>query len=237
MINLKEYTTGQSAHKDSDKKDYYKWAIWIENGESDISEIDYVEYLLHSTFKNRLRKATNLSDKFKIESSGWGEFNIEITVVKKNGERLQLSHWLTLGDGYESVNVKSEAPELKLSKVYISHSDADTRTAQQLEYMLTDLGMDVVSASDVDPGNSIEDYIIDSITSSDAVITINSENESDWQKAEIKIADKLSKKIIPLYSIIDEEEKKSSFSSRLDLDESYGNILKDLGGQINKLNF
>ena len=93
----KEYITAQSSTKGKDKKDYYKWAIWIENGESDIADIKSVVYHLHSTFKNRIREFTDPSTNFKIESSGWGEFRIDITITKKSGETLQLVHWLALG--------------------------------------------------------------------------------------------------------------------------------------------
>ena len=68
MNYLKEFKIGQSALRDSSRKDYYKWEIWIENGNHDISEIDYVQYLLHSTFRNRLRTGSALTESFKIKS-------------------------------------------------------------------------------------------------------------------------------------------------------------------------
>ena len=237
MMFSKEYITAQSSTKSKDKKDYYKWAIWIENGESDIADIKSVVYHLHSTFKNRIREFTDPSTNFKIESSGWGEFRIDITITKKSGETLQLVHWLALGD--EDMDVVERGvsePEIQ-KKVYISYSKIDTRKAQLLESMLTDLGMDVASGSDIEPGRPIQEYIEESISEADAVITINSEQENDWQKAELQIAKKLSKTIIPMEEILQKEEENSKFRSRVYSDMDYGANLKSLGSQIKKLKF
>ncbi|WP_339708433.1 pYEATS domain-containing protein [uncultured Kriegella sp.] len=239
MIYAKEYSIGQSSQRDKNRKDYFEWAIWIENGELDVSEIDYVEYLLHSTFKNRLRKVTDVSTGFKLKSKGWGEFRIEISITKKDGETLQMAHWLVLRDFYQSAESENEVPRMTSKKIYISHADVDTRTAQRLEFILTDLGMEVISADNLESEGSLQDNIVSSINASDAIITINSGTENEWQNAEIQIANELSKTIIPMDSIVDADLNKadSNISSRLNLDESYGKTLKTLGNQINKLKF
>lgn len=237
MMFSKEYITAQSSTKSTSRKNYFNWAIWIENGESDIADIESVVYLLHSTFKNRVHRFTDPSTNFKIESSGWGEFRVEITVTKKTGESLQLAHWLSLGDDDMDV-VERGAPEPEISKkVYISYSKIDTRKAQLLETMLTDLGMEVASGSDIEPGRPIQEYIEESISEADAVITINSDQENDWQKAELQIAEELSKTIIPMDDILAEEEEKSVFKSKVYSDSDYGENLKSLGSQIKKLKF
>ncbi|PCJ94422.1 MAG: hypothetical protein COA50_11715 [Flavobacteriaceae bacterium] len=237
MMYSKEYNVRQSSEKDSSRKDYYKWAVWIENGGSDISDIDYVQYLLHSTFKNRFRKISEVSTGFRMKSSGWGEFKIEISVTKKSGESIQMSHWLNLKNDFQDTDEVNKESELNSKKLYISHSDADIRKAQYLQIMLTDLGMDVVSTSDVELGASLKDYITESINSSDAVISINSETGSDWQKAEIKIANELDKTVIPMESFINIKKKNSNFSSISGTDRSYTENLKDLGDKIKKIKF
>ena len=239
MIYAKEFTIGQSSQRDKKSKDYFEWSIWIENGELDVSEIDYVEYLLHRTFKNRLRKVTDVSTGFKLNSKGWGEFRIEISIIKKNRETIQMAHWLVLRDSYRSAEGENDIPKVNPKKIYISHADVDTRTAQRLEFILTDLGMEVISANDLESEGSLQENIVSSINASDAIITINSGTENEWQNAEINIAKELSKTIIPMDSIIDSDINKanSNISSRLNLDESYGKTLKALGNQINKLKF
>jgi len=237
MMFSKEYITAQSSTKSPTKKDYYNWAIWIESGQSDLSEIESVVYLLHSTFKNRVQKFTDPSTNFKIESSGWGEFRAEITITKKSGESLQLAHWLSLGDEDMDVVERGVLEPETQKKVYISYSKIDTRTAQLLESMLTDLGMEVASGSDIEPGVPIQEYIEESINEADAVITINSGQQNDWQKAELQIAEGLSKTIIPIDSILEKKDEKSVFNSRVYSDRDYGENLKSLGNQIKKLKF
>lgn len=238
MLNYtKEYKIGQSSKKDSNRKDYYKWEVWIENGENDISEIDYVEYLLHSTFNNRLRKSTDASSSFKIESSGWGEFRVEITIAKKSGTTFQMAHWLKLSDDYNSLNTEEESNVLK-KKIFISHSNLDTRKAEQLISILSDLGMEASSSSDIDPGVSIFNYISDEINSSDVVMTINADKDNAWQKAELEIAENLSKRIIPIETFFDSQndiQNISSKSSYINIDDSYAENLKNLGDEIKKL--
>ena len=237
MIFSKEYFVDQtSSHHDS-RKDYYKWAIWIVSAESDISEIEYVEYLLHSTFKNRLRKITDPSEGFRLKSAGWGEFRVEITIVKKTGEMLQLAHWLSLRDDNANVIARGAPPEIEQKKIYISYSRMDERKAQLLESMLIDLGMEVASGSDIKPGIPIDEYIEESIKEADAVITIHTDQQNDWQKTEIEIAEGLAKTIIPMDQILDQTEEESPSKSRFYSDEEYGMKLKSLGDKFTNLKF
>ena len=152
MMYSKEFSVAQNSQKDKSKKDFYKWAVWIEANESDLSAIDHVEYLLHPTFPNRLRKSDDHASNFKIESKGWGEFRIDISITKNSGEVIKLWHWLSLSDDeIEVVSRGGTEEETKPKKVYISYSKIDTRAAQLVESMLTDLGMEVASGSDIQP--------------------------------------------------------------------------------------
>lgn len=58
-----------------------KWKIWLKgvnaNGEDEpLPYIDYVEYLLHDTFEQPLRKVTEYP--FTLQEKGWGEFDMKI---------------------------------------------------------------------------------------------------------------------------------------------------------------
>ncbi len=237
MNYLKEFKVGQSAQKDPNRNDFYEWEIWIENGDRDISEIDYVQYLLHSTFRNRLRTGKALTESFKIKSSGWGEFSIGISIFLKSGEQIQTSHWLQLGDDVHTASVKEDFDEQQTA-VYLSYSDANAKEAKTLSTMLLDLGMDVVSTIDIDPGVAVEEFIMSSIAATDAVITINYDESNNWQKAEVELAHDLSKKVISIEDIIGSKDavklKKSGGSI---LDRSYESDLRALGSQIKKIKF
>lgn len=237
MIYSEEYKIGQSSAKDLSVKDYYEWAIWIEPNPRQLSEIEYVEYLLHPTFKNRLRKVEDLKSGFRLESKGWGEFLIEISIFKKNGERLQLTHWLELKDNYTTIEEEIKNPDFKGKKVYISYSKIDSRKAKTLASLLVDLGMKVSSGSHYQAGVPIEDYIENSIDTADLVININSERPTAWHQSELDFAQKKSKEIISMDNIIDAGMEKSSFKSRHIADSSYGKNLKTLENHFKSIKF
>lgn len=68
------------------EKDWYKWQIELAGPMSALSEIGVVEYILHPTFPNRIRKTKNAEDHFRLESAGWGEFDITVNVYFINGD-------------------------------------------------------------------------------------------------------------------------------------------------------
>lgn len=235
MIYSEQYKVGQSSEKDTAIKDYYKWAIWIEPNSSELSEIERVEYLLHPTFKNRLRTITDEQTKFRLESKGWGEFMIEITIFKKNGEELRLTHWLTLGEDYATVDEDADNSDLEGKKVYVSYSKIDSKMAKVVEALLTDLGMQVTTGSHYQPGVPIEKYIENSISAADLVINIDSSRPTAWHRSELEFAQKESKEVISIDNIISMEEAKSSLRSRSFSDDTYGSKLKTLGNNLRKL--
>lgn len=79
-------------------QDWFEWKVYVDEPKDVLQRIEAVEYLLHRTFPNPLRKVTNANTKFALSSSGWGEFNIFITVFFKNGARLETSYYLKLAD-------------------------------------------------------------------------------------------------------------------------------------------
>lgn len=83
-------------------QDWYEWIIYVDEKEEILEKINSVEYLLHPSFPNPLRKRTNKENNFALESSGWGEFYVKITVFFKNGSRLDTSYYLDLSKTWNS---------------------------------------------------------------------------------------------------------------------------------------
>jgi transcription initiation factor IIF auxiliary subunit len=54
------------------KQDWYEWIVYVDEPEDILQEIEAVEYLLHRSFPNPLRKSTNSEKNFALSSSGWG---------------------------------------------------------------------------------------------------------------------------------------------------------------------
>ena len=75
--------------------DWYKWRVFVDEDETILNKIDYVEYLLHKTFPNPKRIVKDRETKFALESEGWGKFYIFITIFLKNGEKKEQRYWLS----------------------------------------------------------------------------------------------------------------------------------------------
>ena len=76
--------------------DWWKWAVWVEGSDKALDRIDYVEWTLHPTFPDPIRKIRDRAHKFILETSGWGTFQIRARVQMKDGSAVRLSHYLKL---------------------------------------------------------------------------------------------------------------------------------------------
>ena len=77
-------------------RDYYDWRIFVDEPDDRLREIESVEYTLHPTFPEPTRISTDQETKFALEASGWGEFNIIVTIRYIDGRRETTQYWLDL---------------------------------------------------------------------------------------------------------------------------------------------
>lgn len=88
---------------------WWTWTAFIEASNGDtLNDVKYVEYQLHSSFTNPIKKSRKSSDGFSITLKGWGTFLLRARVVYKDPEKpaLSLTHTLLFEDGdneYENV--------------------------------------------------------------------------------------------------------------------------------------
>lgn len=68
------------------EKDWYEWSIELESAPVGLNKVKEVEYILHPTFRDRIRTVRSAERKFKLESEGWGEFDIAVNVYYRTGE-------------------------------------------------------------------------------------------------------------------------------------------------------
>ena len=76
--------------------DWWQWAVWLEGPAEALDQVMLVEWTLHPTFPNPVRKTTSRSDNFRLESAGWGVFPIVVRVQMKDGTQQKLVHQLAL---------------------------------------------------------------------------------------------------------------------------------------------
>ena len=81
-------------YKDNDRWD---WQAFLEDeGTGELDQVESVEYVLHPTFPNPIRKVTTPHNQFELSTNGWGTFELKAFVNIKDGKRVKLTHELEL---------------------------------------------------------------------------------------------------------------------------------------------
>lgn len=77
-----------------EKKQWWKWALWIEGSAEELDQIESVTYTLHPTFPEPIRVVYDRGSKFQLRCAGWGVFTIPIKVRLRSGQTIELEHEL-----------------------------------------------------------------------------------------------------------------------------------------------
>lgn len=192
----------QSAHPDSKREGYWKWSVWINGSDAELAEIEEVNYVLHPTFPRRFRRATRRDRKFRLNGSGWGEFNIYAKVQKLNGEEIDLKHWLTLREDPSSqgslpTSQQTERPE-RPRRVFLSYAASDSSVAEAIQRTLQNRGVAVVSANSIPLGESLSSSVEHSIGASDGTIVVVPSHTSPSIDYEVRVAEKYEVPVFPI---------------------------------------
>jgi YEATS family/TIR domain len=174
---------------------WWSWSVWLDGSKSELDRIDYVIYTLHPTFRVPVRTVRTRANGFRLDSSGWGEFNIKLDLMYKNGKSATRFHHLK----FEGAKRKSSLPLVTKPMVFVSSSAADTPSATLIMEELRSKQMMPVDASDLESSASFESSLRKSLQQSVAAVAIISDAIRPWQDAELKLAKKFN---VPIYSIL-----------------------------------
>ena len=76
--------------------DLWEWELFLVGDKETLDEINYVEYTLHPTFRNPVKKIEDRGDEpdkgFFLKGKGWGMFTVGIKIVFKDKEIKYLKH-------------------------------------------------------------------------------------------------------------------------------------------------
>jgi transcription initiation factor IIF auxiliary subunit len=76
--------------------DWWDWSVWLRGTQAELASVEYVDWRLHPTFPDPVRRIKNRKSKFRLDTGGWGTFPVQALVRLKSGEVLRLSHELKL---------------------------------------------------------------------------------------------------------------------------------------------
>ncbi|MBA7630639.1 hypothetical protein ES703_38163 [subsurface metagenome] len=76
--------------------EWFDWKIFVDAPKDELKKIKYVEYELHKSFPDPVRRKKSPRNCFALETSGWGEFSIPIKVIFKDGTTKEFKYDLDL---------------------------------------------------------------------------------------------------------------------------------------------
>lgn len=76
--------------------DWYDWCVFVDEDLQIVNNISSVQYTLHPTFPDPIKKVENNDNCFALIGSGWGGFRIKIKVNMKDGAIVNSEHFLIL---------------------------------------------------------------------------------------------------------------------------------------------
>lgn len=93
-----------TAKKTTTNKTMFK--VTLSLGGNDLPFVRGVTYVLHKTFKNRVKRVERSisNPKCKLEFYAWGVFTVVVNIETLKGESLQISHPLQFGSEVQSGN-------------------------------------------------------------------------------------------------------------------------------------
>jgi transcription initiation factor IIF auxiliary subunit len=186
-------TVQQQAKQAADNR--WEWSVWIDGPDAELDQISSVEYVLHPTFPNPVRREKRRENKFRLDSSGWGEFEIHAQVTTKDGRRQHLRHWLRLtapDNGPTPSSVESRPT------VFLSAGIADAEWEQAIHDAFSQRGVDVLTASDIPGSLPTEVAISSTLDKADTVVGIFSEKTGSWAEREVEKAMEKDVSVVPI---------------------------------------
>ena len=181
---------------------WWQWSVELDGPDEEMDKVAYAQYTLHPTFPDPVRRVTSRRTKFRLKSSGWGEFMLYVEVGYKNGKTERLEHWLELltremvaegwreegagkrGGGKEAGQAEGQQPH----RLFLSHGVADLPFAHALQQALKNYRVEVLTADDAAAGLPLEVYLRTLLEKATSACFILSDRPNNWMVREFLAA-------------------------------------------------
>lgn len=178
--------------------DRWSWAVWIDGTADELNRIESVTYYLHSTFPDPVRVIKDRRSKFRLDSAGWGTFEIKAEIRFKDGKVVRRSHNLKLHYPDRDVETEPVRAGEQSPTVFIASSVADRPVVSLLREALAEVGVNLIGDSDVDPGLPWQLAIERALSSIDAVVALVSDVSSPSVESEMQTARDMEIPVLPV---------------------------------------
>jgi hypothetical protein len=173
----------------------WDWSVWIDGSDVELDQVESVEWVLHPTFPEPIVLVNERQSKFRLDSFGWGEFEINAHVTAKDGHKQHLKHWLRLPESHD--NFIHSTTDRK-SAVFISASIADADWEDAVRDALTRRGFHVLTASDLPAGVPADTAISSMLDKATSVVAIFGNKSGPWTEREVMTAMEKDVSVVPL---------------------------------------
>jgi len=173
----------------------WDWSVWIDGPDVELDQVESVRWVLDPTFREPIVRVEQRQSKFRLDSSGLGEFEINARVTAKDGRQQHLKHWLRLpGSEDESV----EPASAQKHAVFISASVADAEWEEAVHEALARRGFDVLTTNDLPAGLTADAAISSTVDEATTVVCIFSDESTPWIGREVVKARERDVVIVPI---------------------------------------
>ena len=156
-------------------KDRWEWSVWIDGPAERLDEIAYVEYILHPTFTEPIRRVEDQrSANSDSNSRGWGEFMVHANVTtQRPGEIQRLDHWLRLTDENRRAGMRGGRMIVEKPTVFLCFSRVDSRIAEELRRFLEEKkGYEVLTDDQLNPDEPVTRAVKSLISRTDVLVAL-----------------------------------------------------------------
>jgi transcription initiation factor IIF auxiliary subunit len=123
----------------------WDWTIFVDTDFDTLRQIDCVEYTLHPTFPDPVRKVCGHPEtKFALSNNGWGTFTVKVKIQYKNGRIENVDHQLIFRQQSAptqlNVTVENWSKEIEPGwwewGIYVKGTPAELKRIRCVEYTL-----------------------------------------------------------------------------------------------------
>lgn len=174
----------------------WKWSVWLDGPDAELDGVESVEWVLHPTFPNPIVLVKQRQTRFRLDSSGWGAFEINAHVQTKDGPHQHLKHWLRLEE--PDRDLAAAPPAEERPAVFVSAGVKDAAWEEAVRDALTRRDLVVLTASDVPGGVPVEAAISSTLDKADMVVGVFSDKSGSWAEREVTTAVEKDLSVVPL---------------------------------------
>jgi TIR domain/YEATS family len=168
-------------------KAHWSWSVWLEGPDDELDSVKEVIWKLHPSFARPIRRVDTRGNGFRLESSGWEEFEIQAELHRLNGQVDNLRHRIRFDRQNLDQGSRSEAidntdgslttPDIvhPLPTIFLSYSRQDAQLAGVLARTLKQRGINVLLDVDVPSGVDFRRWIEEAIEGSNAMVVLVSD--------------------------------------------------------------